>query len=89
MFYSELLTVYLEEGACILLDYFNSFSSSFKGDQGGLRTLQKKWTSYLKARLLCSVPDKNLFFNIVNDIFILKSPNPKESVIYGVFSPQL
>ncbi|XP_066474536.1 semaphorin-4D isoform X2 [Tiliqua scincoides] len=60
-----------------------------KGDQGGLRTLQKKWTSYLKARLLCSVPDKNLFFNIVNDIFILKSPNSKESVIYGVFSPQL
>ncbi|XP_053151101.1 semaphorin-4D isoform X4 [Hemicordylus capensis] len=60
-----------------------------KGDRGGLRTLQKKWTSYLKARLLCSVPDKNLFFNIVNDIFILKSPNSKEPVIYGVFTPQL
>ncbi|XP_061482044.1 semaphorin-4D isoform X2 [Rhineura floridana] len=60
-----------------------------KGDQGGHRTLQKKWTSYLKARLLCSVPDKNLFFNIVNDVFILKPPNSKETVIYGVFSPQL
>ncbi|XP_044302519.1 semaphorin-4D isoform X1 [Varanus komodoensis] len=60
-----------------------------KGDQGGHRTLQKKWTSYLKARLICSVPDKNLFFNIVNDVFILKSPTSKEPVIYGVFTPQL
>ncbi|KAM6469914.1 semaphorin-4D isoform 1-T2 [Liasis olivaceus] len=60
-----------------------------KGDQGGHRTLQKKWTSYLKARLFCSVPDKNLFFNIVNDIFILKTPNLKAPVIYGVFTPQL
>ncbi|XP_054842213.1 semaphorin-4D isoform X2 [Eublepharis macularius] len=60
-----------------------------KRDQGGLRTLQKKWTSYLKARMLCSAPDKNLIFNIVNDVFILKSPSLRESVIYGVFSPQL
>ncbi|XP_053265070.1 semaphorin-4D isoform X3 [Podarcis raffonei] len=60
-----------------------------KGDQGGHRTLQKKWTSYLKARLLCSVPEKNLFFNVVNDVFILKTPSSKEPVIYGVFSPQL
>ncbi|CAI5787015.1 semaphorin-4D isoform X2 [Podarcis lilfordi] len=60
-----------------------------KGDQGGHRTLQKKWTSYLKARLLCSVPEKNLFFNVVNDVFILKTPSSKEPVIYAVFSPQL
>ncbi|XP_048358995.1 semaphorin-4D isoform X3 [Sphaerodactylus townsendi] len=60
-----------------------------KRDQGGLRTLQKKWTSYLKARMLCSAPDRNLIFNIVNDVFILKSPSLREPVIYGVFSPQL
>ncbi|XP_060546564.1 semaphorin-4D isoform X2 [Pantherophis guttatus] len=60
-----------------------------KGDQGGHRTLQKKWTTYLKARLFCSIPEKNLFFNIVNDIFILKTSNLKEPVIYGVFTPQL
>ncbi|XP_060618011.2 semaphorin-4D [Anolis sagrei] len=60
-----------------------------KGDQGGHRTLQKKWTSYLKTRLLCSMPEKNLFFNIVNDVFILKTPSLKEPVIYGVFTPQL
>ncbi|NXL90494.1 SEM4D protein, partial [Alectura lathami] len=36
-----------------------------KRDQGGLRTLQKKWTSFLKARLICTIPDKNLIFNII------------------------
>ncbi|NXD17469.1 SEM4D protein, partial [Nothocercus nigrocapillus] len=60
-----------------------------KRDQGGLRTLQKKWTSFLKARLICTIPDKNLIFNIINDVFILKSPSLKEPVIYGVFTPQL
>ncbi|CAN8220132.1 unnamed protein product [Coccothraustes coccothraustes] len=60
-----------------------------KRDQGGLRILQKKWTSFLKARLICTIPDKNLIFNVVNDVFILKSPTLKESVIYGVFTPQL
>ncbi|XP_074923303.1 semaphorin-4D isoform X3 [Chelonoidis abingdonii] len=60
-----------------------------KRDQGGLRTLQKKWTSFLKARLICTTPDKNLIFNIINDVFILKSPSLKEPVIYGVFTPQL
>ncbi|XP_051497828.1 semaphorin-4D isoform X4 [Apus apus] len=60
-----------------------------KRDQGGLRTLQKKWTSFLKARLICTIPDKNLIFNIISDAFILKSPTLKEPVIYGVFTPQL
>ncbi|XP_053824766.1 semaphorin-4D isoform X4 [Vidua chalybeata] len=60
-----------------------------KRDQGGLRTLQKKWTSFLKARLICTIPDKNLIFNVINDAFILKSPTLKEPVIYGVFTPQL
>ncbi|KAM6302911.1 semaphorin-4D-like [Podargus strigoides] len=60
-----------------------------KRDQGGLRILQKKWTSFLKATLICTVPDKNLIFNVINDVFILKSPTLKEPVIYGVFTPQL
>ncbi|ELK02912.1 Semaphorin-4D [Pteropus alecto] len=60
-----------------------------KGDQGGLRTLQKKWTSFLKARLICSRPDSNLVFNVLRDIFVLRSPGLKEPVFYGVFTPQL
>uniref|UniRef100_A0A8C9BAV5 Semaphorin 4D n=1 Tax=Phocoena sinus TaxID=42100 RepID=A0A8C9BAV5_PHOSS len=60
-----------------------------KGDQGGLRTLQKKWTSFLKARLICSRPDSNLVFNVLRDIFVLRSPGLKEPMFYGVFTPQL
>ncbi|NWW06838.1 SEM4D protein, partial [Oreocharis arfaki] len=58
-------------------------------DQGGLVILQKKWTSFLKARMICTIPDKNLIFNVINDVFLLKSPTLKEPVIYGVFTPQL
>lgn len=61
----------------------------FQGDQGGLRTLQKKWTSFLKARLICSRPDSNLVFNVLRDVFVLRSPDLKEPVFYGVFTPQL
>ncbi|XP_036116620.1 semaphorin-4D isoform X1 [Molossus molossus] len=60
-----------------------------KGDQGGLRTLQKKWTSFLKARLICARPDSNLVFNVLRAVFVLRSPGLKEPVFYGVFTPQL
>ncbi|KAL1785292.1 semaphorin-4D isoform X2 [Sigmodon hispidus] len=60
-----------------------------KGDQGGLRTLQKKWTSFLKARLVCSRPDSGLVFNILQDVFVLRAPDLKEPVFYAVFTPQL
>ncbi|XP_027629937.1 semaphorin-4D, partial [Tupaia chinensis] len=60
-----------------------------KGDQGGLRTLQKKWTTFLKARLVCSQPDSGLIFNVLRDIFVLRSPGLKEPVFYGLFTPQL
>ncbi|XP_031215412.1 semaphorin-4D isoform X3 [Mastomys coucha] len=60
-----------------------------KGDQGGLRTLQKKWTSFLKARLICSRPDSGLVFNILQDVFVLRAQGLKEPVFYAVFTPQL
>ncbi|XP_051536872.1 semaphorin-4D-like isoform X3 [Myxocyprinus asiaticus] len=59
-----------------------------KGDQGGQRTLQKKWTSFLKAKLVCSMPELNFVFNVVHDVFILKAPHWRETVIYGVFTSQ-
>uniref|UniRef100_A0A2K5K669 Semaphorin 4D n=1 Tax=Colobus angolensis palliatus TaxID=336983 RepID=A0A2K5K669_COLAP len=60
-----------------------------KGDQGGLRTLQKKWTSFLKARLICSRPDSSLVFNVLRDVFVLRSPGLKVPVFYALFTPQL
>ncbi|KAG9486885.1 hypothetical protein GDO78_006985 [Eleutherodactylus coqui] len=75
-------------------DFFNKLlipriARVCKNDQGGLRTLQKKWTTFLKARLICHSSENNLIFNVVNDVFILKSPTLKEPVIYGVFTSHL
>ncbi|KAM9845078.1 semaphorin-4E-like [Aulostomus maculatus] len=45
-----------------------------KGDLGGRRTLQKKWTSFLKARLDCPVLESQLPYVIQNtSVFVLRS----------------
>uniref|UniRef100_A0A3P9ADU0 Sema domain-containing protein n=1 Tax=Esox lucius TaxID=8010 RepID=A0A3P9ADU0_ESOLU len=61
-----------------------------KGDKGGERVLQKKWTTFLKAQLLCSLPDDGFPFNIIQDMFVL-TPSPEDwrsTVFYGVFTSQ-
>ncbi|XP_051232434.1 semaphorin-4E [Dicentrarchus labrax] len=58
-----------------------------KGDMGGQRTLQRKWTSFLKARLDCSLPEPSLP-PIVQDVFLLKHRDWRKSVFYAVFTPQ-
>ncbi|KAG7233965.1 hypothetical protein INR49_028679 [Caranx melampygus] len=58
-----------------------------KGDMGGQRTLQRKWTSFLKARLDCSLPEPSLP-PIVQDVFLLKHEDWRNSVFYAVFTQQ-
>ncbi|KAM9762332.1 semaphorin-4E [Menidia menidia] len=58
-----------------------------KGDMGGQRTLQRKWTTFLKARLDCSFPEPSLP-PIVQDVFLLKHKDWRKSVFYAVFSSQ-
>ncbi|XP_004068332.2 semaphorin-4E-like [Oryzias latipes] len=58
-----------------------------KGDMGGQRTLQRKWTSFLKARLDCSLPEPSLPL-IVQDVFLMKHNDWRKSVFYGIFTPQ-
>lgn len=65
-----------------------SRASHSQGDLGGQRTLQKKWTSFLKAKLVCSMPELNFVFNVVHDVFILKGADWRDTVIYGVFTSQ-
>ncbi|XP_016430873.1 semaphorin-4E-like [Sinocyclocheilus rhinocerous] len=57
-----------------------------KGDLGGLRTLQRKWTSFLKARLDCPIPNNNL---LVQDVFHLCPGDWTTCVFYALFTPQL
>ncbi|XP_054900895.1 semaphorin-4B-like [Poeciliopsis prolifica] len=61
-----------------------------KGDRGGERVLQKKWTTFLKAQLLCSLPDDGFPFNIIQDMFVLKPTGDswESTVFYGVFTSQ-
>lgn len=61
-----------------------------QGDKGGERVLQKKWTTFLKAQLLCSLPDDGFPFNIIQDMFVLtpSAEDWKNTVFYGVFTSQ-
>ncbi|XP_012891889.1 PREDICTED: semaphorin-4D-like, partial [Dipodomys ordii] len=60
-----------------------------KGDKGGLRILKKKWTSFLKAKLICSWTDVHYIFNILQDVFVLRTPGLKEPIFYGLFTLKL
>uniref|UniRef100_H3D0C1 Sema domain, immunoglobulin domain (Ig), short basic domain, secreted, (semaphorin) 3Aa n=1 Tax=Tetraodon nigroviridis TaxID=99883 RepID=H3D0C1_TETNG len=60
-----------------------------KNDMGGHRSLVNKWTTFLKARLLCSVPGINgidTHFDELQDVFLMSSKDPKNPVIYAVFT---
>ncbi|KAM9322730.1 semaphorin-4E-like [Pholidichthys leucotaenia] len=60
-----------------------------KGDVGGQRTLQKKWTSFLKARIDCPVLEAQLPF-VIQDTYRWCDPtqNWKDCIFYSIFTPQ-
>ncbi|XP_036410006.1 semaphorin-4E-like [Megalops cyprinoides] len=73
-------------------DFYNKLTVSrvarvCKGDVGGQRTLQRKWTSFLKARLDCPVPESRLP-HVVQDVFLLRGSDWRNSVFYAVFTSQ-
>ncbi|KAG5274243.1 hypothetical protein AALO_G00133920 [Alosa alosa] len=58
-------------------------------DDGGHCCLVNKWSTFLKARLICSVPGVDgveTHFDELRDVFIQKTQDTKNPVIYGVFS---
>ncbi|XP_031681597.1 semaphorin-3D [Oncorhynchus kisutch] len=60
-----------------------------KNDVGGKRSLINRWSTFLKARLVCSVPGPgglDTQFDELDDIFILETKDDQNPVIYGVFS---
>ncbi|XP_076003409.1 semaphorin-3D [Genypterus blacodes] len=60
-----------------------------KNDVGGKRSLINRWTTFLKARLVCSVPGPSgvdTQFDELEDIFVLETKDPQNPTIYGVFS---
>ncbi|KAG1947404.1 semaphorin-4A [Pimephales promelas] len=59
-------------------------------DVGGQRTLQKRWTTFAKAQLLCQAAHE-LPYNILQDIVSLPPPegaSEDQTLFYGIFSSQ-
>uniref|UniRef100_H3CTC4 Semaphorin 4G n=1 Tax=Tetraodon nigroviridis TaxID=99883 RepID=H3CTC4_TETNG len=56
-----------------------------KGDRGGRLTLQKRWTSFLKARLLCYLHEYDFHFNMLRSVFVLHGQTPQDTLFYGIF----
>uniref|UniRef100_A0A672FSY6 Sema domain-containing protein n=1 Tax=Salarias fasciatus TaxID=181472 RepID=A0A672FSY6_SALFA len=55
-----------------------------KSDLGGKKILQKKWSSFIKARLDCPFGDSSA---LMQDVFLLKSQtNWKDSIFYATFT---
>ncbi|KAJ8245457.1 hypothetical protein GJAV_G00270950 [Gymnothorax javanicus] len=60
-----------------------------RNDIGGLRSLTNKWTTFLKARLVCSIPGKDgvdTHFDELQDIFLLPTRDERNPIVYGVFT---
>ncbi|XP_069584983.1 semaphorin-4A isoform X1 [Ranitomeya imitator] len=58
-----------------------------KDDIGGDKVLQKRWTTFLKAQLVCNYLD-NFPFNVIHHVVLQNAENPENTVFYGVFSSQ-
>uniref|UniRef100_A0A8C4SUL0 Si:dkey-49n23.1 n=1 Tax=Erpetoichthys calabaricus TaxID=27687 RepID=A0A8C4SUL0_ERPCA len=68
---------------------FSRVARVCKNDVGGKRSLINRWTTFLKARLVCSVPGPNgmeTYFDELEDIFLLETRDEQNPLIFGVFS---
>ncbi|XP_034027660.1 LOW QUALITY PROTEIN: semaphorin-3B [Thalassophryne amazonica] len=60
-----------------------------RNDMGGQRSLVNKWTTFLKTRLICSVPGADggdTYFDELRDVFLLQTRDRKNPLVYTVFS---
>ncbi|XP_035377813.1 semaphorin-3B [Electrophorus electricus] len=60
-----------------------------RNDMGGQRSLVNKWTTFLKTRLVCSVPGSDgseTHFDELRDVFLLQTRDRKNPLVYTVFS---
>lgn len=58
-----------------------------KNDVGGEKLLQKKWTTFLKAQLLCAQPGQ-LPFNVIRHAVLLADNYSTDPHVYAVFTSQ-
>ncbi|XP_028285383.1 semaphorin-4F isoform X2 [Parambassis ranga] len=61
-----------------------------KSDLGGMKTLQRRWTTFLKAQLVCEDKPSGQRYNILTDVFTMKHTpgDPSSTHFYGLFTSQ-
>ncbi|KAK0135433.1 Semaphorin-4F [Merluccius polli] len=61
-----------------------------KSDVGGMKTLQRRWTTFLKAQLVCEDRPSSQRYNVLTDVFTLRSnpADPATTHFYGLFTSQ-
>ncbi|XP_073328805.1 semaphorin-7A [Pagrus major] len=58
-----------------------------KVDEGGSkRFFQNMWTSFLKARLVCGFPDESLYFNRLQDVYVMHDDDWRDTKVYALFT---
>ncbi|XP_004451877.2 semaphorin-3B [Dasypus novemcinctus] len=59
-----------------------------RNDMGGQRSLVNRWTTFLKARLVCSVPgvEGDTHFDQLRDVFLLPQRDHRSPLLYAVFT---
>ncbi|XP_030072189.1 semaphorin-3D [Microcaecilia unicolor] len=60
-----------------------------KNDAGGQRSLINKWTTFLKARLVCSIPGPDggdTYFDELQDTFLLPTKDERSPLVFGIFT---
>ncbi|MEQ2178352.1 hypothetical protein GOODEAATRI_013108, partial [Goodea atripinnis] len=57
-----------------------------KSDVGGMKTLQRRWTTFLKAQLVCEDKPSGQRYNILTDVFTARhsSGDPSSTHFYGL-----
>nr|XP_022335242.1 semaphorin-5B-like [Crassostrea virginica]XP_022335250.1 semaphorin-5B-like [Crassostrea virginica]XP_022335258.1 semaphorin-5B-like [Crassostrea virginica]XP_022335266.1 semaphorin-5B-like [Crassostrea virginica] len=80
-FFREVATEYINCGKRI----YARVARVCKSDKGGDMLFKDNWTTYLKARLNCSIPGEYPFyFDELQSTYLLQSNN--ETLLYGVFT---
>lgn len=70
--------------------YINNVCVFVQSDVGGQRTLQRRWTTFTKAQLLCQARGE-LPYNVLQDITTLRpteGASEDDTLFYGIFSSQ-
>ncbi|KAL0188465.1 hypothetical protein M9458_015564, partial [Cirrhinus mrigala] len=57
-------------------------------DVGGMKTLQRRWTTFLKAQLVCEDRASGQRFNVLTDVFTVQHQpgDPSSTHFYGIFT---